>query len=708
MNKKPTNGGSLQVRPLSKGMGEAVAKRTVLRDQENWGDVADRVAIGNAALHPRTGINDIQGLRDHIANGSILMSGRHLQHGDYTQPSRNMEVFTNCSTAAASHVQFLLALNGSGIGRCYDDAMMIVDWAPNMPAIHNILSAKHPDFHVGTHNPSKEYEDRPGDIYFRVPDSREGWAQAMEKIEMMSFEGGYADHRIVLDWSDIRPYGTPIGGMQERPASGPAPCIEAFDQVNGLRGQKLDPWLFTMMLDHYLAACVVVGGARRVARMATKFWKDPGIFQFINLKMDYVDGYGYPIFWSSNNSIGVDAEFWIESKKEGTHAYKVLHAATYASYHHRTGEPGFINLDMIDGNEEGIEELYDGDYIYSSKFRPQVTTKTFYKALLHASENVKYKYIVNPCGEIRLRITGGYCVIADVVPYFLDNVDQAIDAFTLAGRALVRVNLMDAVYNKEVARTNRIGLGWTGFHEWAFNWYGAVWKDIINPDHQLWKDIDYIRDRVKFNITEYCKELGVNVPHTMFTFKPAGTTSKLFDLTEGAHLPAVRAMLRWVQFRHDDPKVQSYIDAGYPNRELTSYKGTVIIGFPLIPSITRLIPPEYLTTATEATPDEQYQFLRNLEANWADNQISYTLKMDVEKVSYEEYVDCLQRNQSTVACCSVMPFSASEDASKYEYLPEEPVSLEHLIEILEGINDTELKEEIDMEALKCSSGACPI
>ena len=38
-------------------------------------------------------------------------------------------------------------------------------------------------------------------------------------------------------------------------------------------------------------------------------------------------------------------------------------------------------------------------------------------------------------------------------------------------------------------------------------------------------------------------------PITVTTVKPAGTTSKLFGLTEGAHLPARRQYLRWVQFK---------------------------------------------------------------------------------------------------------------------------------------------------------------
>ena len=108
-------------RRLDQGLGKAVARRTYLRRLTNpetgrerwekWSEVAERVALGNTLL--------IQGdkkyqkaeykiLRKHISNGSLLMSGRHLQHGDDTQPGRNMEVFTNCSTAASSFILFYL------------------------------------------------------------------------------------------------------------------------------------------------------------------------------------------------------------------------------------------------------------------------------------------------------------------------------------------------------------------------------------------------------------------------------------------------------------------------------------------------------------------------------------------------------------------------------------------------------------------------
>ncbi|HET8996398.1 MAG TPA: recombinase, partial [Acetobacteraceae bacterium] len=128
----------LAARPLDPGMGLAVARRTVFRpeDQECFGRVADRVAAGNIALlgrhDPVTAIEQAR-LRNAIATGALLTSGRHLQHGDLDQPTRNMEVFTNCATAACSFTKFYLLLNGSGVGRSYDDALMAVagSWRPS-------------------------------------------------------------------------------------------------------------------------------------------------------------------------------------------------------------------------------------------------------------------------------------------------------------------------------------------------------------------------------------------------------------------------------------------------------------------------------------------------------------------------------------------------------------------------------------------------
>lgn len=134
-------------RPLDRGMGEAVGRRTVFRpsDREDFGRVADRVAEGNAGVLRIVDDREIMQLRNAIATGALLTSGRHLQHGDSGQSGRNMEMFTNCATAICSFAKFYLLLNGSGVGRAYDDELCVVDWA-RAPDLRFVLSADHPDY----------------------------------------------------------------------------------------------------------------------------------------------------------------------------------------------------------------------------------------------------------------------------------------------------------------------------------------------------------------------------------------------------------------------------------------------------------------------------------------------------------------------------------------------------------------------------------
>lgn len=711
-------------RKLTKGLGEAVAKRTILRTKpdgevETWSEVADRVARGNTLLIPASQRKHRQAeyevLRKHIANASLLMSGRHLQHGDETQPGRNMEIFTNCSTASTSFLLFYLLLNGSGVGRAYDDDMMVTDW-DFMPIIRCVLDEAHPDYIWGEDESVRDAKHKYAKAYwYEVPDTREGWAQAVEKIETMAYEKKYKDDILILDFSKVRARGVPIKGMQNRPASGPRPLIKAIQKVATVKNAGMSPWRQAMFVDHYLAECVLVGGARRAARISTKTWTDPEVFDFISIKRG-----GF--LWSANNSVAVDDKFW---KQKTKHSRAVLEAILDASYHDMTGEPGFINQHKYVQNDAGFEDYTDGKYAESDKYHPAPRTESMLAAIAKRANAKYYTQIPNPCGEITLNMLGGYCVIADVVPYFAPNTDAAEEAFRAATRALIRVNTMNCLYSREVRRTNRIGVGMTGIHEYAWNAFGYSFRDLIDEQKSLdfWLTISRYKRAVLDEARQYSAQLGVNEPHTNTTIKPAGTTSKLFGLSEGAHLPAMREYIRWVQFRSDDPLVKKYAKMGYPTKELKSYQGTTVVGFPTQPEICRLGMNGELVTAGEATPREQYQWLMLLEKYWivgvdeqgqplepdTGNQVSYTLKYNPEKVSYSQFKKMVAEYQPQIKTCSVMP---QVDATAYEYQPEEPVTIGQFMNVIREIDrnggDSGLTEDIDLEHLKCETGACPI
>jgi adenosylcobalamin-dependent ribonucleoside-triphosphate reductase len=766
----------LPARKLDPGMGMAVARRTVFRpaDQECFGRVADRVAEGNIALlgpaAPRSHQERAR-LRNAIATGALLTSGRHLQHGDALQPTRNMEVFTNCATAAASFAKFYLLLNGSGVGRSYDDALMAVDWA-QAPTLLLHLSPDHPD------HPARDLArfatelglpaDRsavdaflarellrdlaaapPGAVHYRIEDSREGWAKAVELLEAMAFRGE-RDRTLVLDFSAIRAAGTPILGMQGRPASGPVSLLRAFINIRrhviaaACTEATMQRWEQALLLDHYLSMEVQVGGARRAARMATKSWRDPGVLRFIRAK----EAGG---LWTANNSVMVDAEFWRRARSGDSadpltrHAVAVFQEATRCAW--VNGEPGFINGDRLEDHRTGMARArpidHDGRSFRSARYQVDAAAPLLAELTRRAAES-DFPATTNPCGEITLHVTGGYCVIADFAPLLACPVPiedivpgapspavaalwdaRVEDSVRLGVRFLMRANCMDSLYADEVARTNRMGIGPTGMHEWAWLRFGLAFADLLDETRAapFWTMLDRLSQVAKDEGDAYARELGLRRPVTVTTVKPSGTISKLFGLTEGAHLPARAQYLRWVQFKGtrdpdsgawlagSDPLLEEYAARGYPLRELRSFPGMTIVGFPTVPLIVRLGLAEKLVTAPEATPTQQYRWLRLLERYWIGetqgNQVSYTLKLYTDRHDLEGFRAIVLREQSEVRCCAILP-TRPDHALGYEYLPEETVSAEAFATLVAAIDVAEAREAVDLVHLQCASGVCPI
>jgi ribonucleoside-triphosphate reductase (formate) len=767
-------------RPLDPGMGIAVARRTVFRpdDAECFGRVADRVAAGNMALLGRDLTQAEQQeqarLRNAIATGALLTSGRHLQHGDENQPDRNMEVFTNCATAISSFAKFYLLLNGSGVGRSYDDALTAIDWS-DAPALLLYLSPDHPDYpHTqdalcrlgvdlnllpwGTTNDGagiveaflsdhlvRDLATLPnGATYHRIADSREGWAKAVELLESMTFRRE-RDATLLLDLSDVRRAGSPIRGMQGRPASGPVSLLRAFLNIRRHvidATASLEPWEQALLVDHHLSVEVQVGGARRAARMATKSWRDPGILRFIRAKSE--GG-----LWTANHSVMVDAEFWqcvrsTDPDPQTAHAQAVFAEATRCAW--INGEPGFINGDSLEDHRTGtawdkpVHE--DGRDFRSSRYQVDEAAGLLAELSRRAASS-RFPVTTNPCGEIALHVTGGYCVIADYAPLLacpvpLDDVKpgqappeiatlwdaRVEDAVRLGVRFLMRANGMDALYGQEVTRTNRMGIGPTGLHEWAWLRFGLDFHQLLDETTSapFWEMLARLSAAAKQEGRIYADELGRVQPTTVTTVKPAGTTSKLFGLTEGAHLPARRQYLRWVQFKGirdgetgdwadgSDPLLAEYATRGYPTRTLKTFPGMTVVGFPTVPLLLRLGLGERSVTAGEASPGDQYRWLRLLEAHWIGaeqgNQVSYTLKIFTDRHDLESFRSIVRDQQPLVRCCAVLP-SRPDHELGYEYLPEEEISVEAYDAVLLGIDEM-AREAVDQVHLECSGGVCPL
>lgn len=314
-----------------------------------------------------------------------------------------------------------------------------------------------------------------------------------------------------------------------------------------------------------------------------------------------------------------------------------------------------------------------------------------------------YTHFVNPCSEITFRATGAYCVIGNVNLYACKSVESAHKAIKLLVRALIRVNLMPALYSEEVKKTNRIGVGLTGIFEWMFD-VAKKWN---------WKEADYddflinLSECAKEEAVKYSKKLGVVAPSTVTMIAPTGTISKLFGLTEGAHPPAYLFYVRWVQFGENDPNLKDLIAKGYPAKQLTSQADRWIVGFPTRTELSKIN--KNATSAGEWSPEDHFEWVKELEDLWLGksqaNQVSYTLKYSPKNTSFEQFQAMIAKYMPTVKCCSVMQ---EADESAYEYLPEQKVTWAEYQAIEARIKTKALEESVDRSHVDCGAGGCPI
>jgi ribonucleotide reductase alpha subunit len=257
-----------------------------------------------------------------------------------------------------AHFSFVFdaLMQGGGVGSNYSNR-----YIEKMPPIHHsvdlhiICDQTHPNHHEFAHLLSKH--DGPGaPALFVVPDSREGWVQALELLCVMAWRPSpEKEVHLVIDVSKIRARGTPLktsGGI----ACGPGPLVELLTDfsrhLNGCVGRRLTS-LDMMTLDHHIAEGVIAGGKRRSSRISVKNWSDPDIMEFINCKR--VDG----AHWTTNISVEVDSDFFdaYEFKDQnGGQASAVMQAIVLGT--RNNGEPGIWNRSLAQEGEREPEKMF--------------------------------------------------------------------------------------------------------------------------------------------------------------------------------------------------------------------------------------------------------------------------------------------------------------------------------------------------------------
>lgn len=167
-----------------------------------------------------------------------------------------------------------------------------------------------------------------GTIY-SIPDSIEGWAEAINRLMQGAFSNGLVP---TFDYGQIRPKGALIDGKFKAP--GPDPLKNAISKIHSIienaEGRKLST-VECHRIICFIAQAVLSGGIRRSATLSM-FDKDDT--EMLNIKANSTWYTDYPELTMANNSVlipfGEDLSYEeLKSIIEYTRAY---------------GEPGFVKV----------------------------------------------------------------------------------------------------------------------------------------------------------------------------------------------------------------------------------------------------------------------------------------------------------------------------------------------------------------------------
>jgi len=310
---------------------------------------------------------------------------------------------------------------------------------------------------------------------FRAEDSREGWADAMQKATAALMTGG----GIGLDYSSLREEGAKIkrtGGT----STGPIALMNMINESGRY---------------------IMQGGQRRSAIWAGLNWNHSDIYTFMNLK-NYSDeikiikekDFTFPVPMELTNiSVIYDTEFFIAlNNKEHLSHDKALNVwMKNCQQAFSTAEPGM-----------------------SFNFRKD-------------NESLR-----NACTEVVSEDDSDKCNLGTLWINRFESKDEFQKATELATKFLMCGGIYSDVPSQRIRevgdKNNRIGLGLGGIHEWLMvRGHGYA---VVPELHKWLKIYEDESDSAAF-IT--AKELGVSVPKGVRAIAPTGTIGIIAETTTG-------------------------------------------------------------------------------------------------------------------------------------------------------------------------------
>lgn len=555
-------------------MGEITFLRSYSRlkedgSKETWADTCQRVIEGMFTIQRehcrrnrlpwdyKKAQRTAQDAYDRMFNFKWLPPGRGianmgapfvLDEWDATPLQNCAFVSTEVDFSEAMHFLMLASMNGVGVGFDVNGA--------------------------GRHQVRQRQDEL---ITFVIPDTREGWAEALKKL-IDSYLNGEA--RLDFDFSLIRPAGAPIarfGGT----ASGPDSLRELLEDIDRLLHARVGAALtVTDIADigNKIGCCVVSGSSRRSAELLL----GPQSEEYMDLKNygETVDGEFVPgpgaargaWGWMSNNSV------FAEVGQE----YKDVAQRTLIN-----GEPGYVWMDTTRGFGRMKDRRDDRDFRAAG---------------------------YNPCAEQPLE-SWEMCTLVETYPTRAESVKDYLRTLKVAYLYAKTVTLIPTVFertNAVMMRNRRIGLSQTGISTYVERHGISKWREICDEGYKEIQRLDDV----------YSDWLCVRNSIRTTTVKPSGTVSILTGDSPGVHWnPASGYYIRRITMAAGE-LLDNLKESGYPVEPSAYSKGQWVVSFP--------VKSPFLRSEKDVTIWEKVALAAEAQHWWSDNSVSVTVSYDKE------------------------------------------------------------------------------
>jgi len=411
------------------------------RDRETWTDTVRRVVESNISYALNRDEKEAQLLFHLFWTGQALPPGRGLWTGGIEGIPADARF--NCWYTTLYGIDdwcwtanCLMLGGGVGVGLNDIGSLPVVQREPGARFSVRCFE-NHPD--ITEVNPNgKDFLNGQTPIY-TVPDSREGWVEALRRVLTAAFTA----RDLIVDVSQVRARGLPIrtfGGI----ACGPGPLTNllrsAWDIVRGAAGRRLNS-VEALDITNFIGLCIKAGNVRRSALIVLGDADDQP-FRDAKKDWDKVTSHRH----TSNNSITFRS--WEQIER--------FDWRSLVEDNSEFGEPGILNLPLGWKTDPGARG-------------------------------------VNPCGEQLLHDREA-CNLAEVFPAKFEDSTDPDTVFRLITRYCLRQRLSPLTddRSREVGFNNmRVGVGLGGLCDFKWDgaqlrhWYGSCREEATKYASEL-------------------------------------------------------------------------------------------------------------------------------------------------------------------------------------------------------------------------------